>query len=442
MTAPETPARSAAPPAFAARMEQVAPGGRLRLQTLVLIRWIALAGQATAIVVVGIGLGFEMAFVPALLVVLVSVLLNGVLTLRYAPTTRLSDLQASLYLGYDTLQLAALLYLTGGILNPFAILMLVPVTVSATILSLRSTVLLGGLALVSLSVVAVYHLPLPWYDEGIVLPPLYVAGIWTALVLGMAFIAVYAWRVAAEARRMSDALSETQMALAREQQLSSLGGLAAAAAHELGTPLGTIAVIAKEMRREVDAGSPLAEDMDLLLRESERCRDILAQLSRDPRRDDSPFESLALPALVESIVAPRRSGDTAIVVSEVTAAGVVMPFVATLPEIAHGLGNIVDNAVDFARTEVRIAVSAGPDIVSIVVSDDGPGFANAILGDLGEPYVTTRGNTGGMGLGLFIAKTLLERTGADVTFRNASGGGAEVEIRWLRDILDALGTRP
>ena len=168
--------------------------------------------------------------------------------MRYVPTTRLSDLQAALYLAYDTLQLAILLYLTGGIENPFSMLMLVPVTVSATILSLRSTVLLGVLSLVCLSIVTISHQALPWYGDGLVLPGLYVAGIWIALVLGMGFITVYAWRVAAEARRMSDALAETQMALAREQQISSLGGLAAAAAHELGTPLSTITLVVREMR--------------------------------------------------------------------------------------------------------------------------------------------------------------------------------------------------
>ncbi len=419
----------------------VAGAGRLRLQTLVLIRWIALAGQAAAIVVIKFGLGFELAFVPALLVVLVSVALNAVLTVRYTPTTRLSDLQASLYLAYDTVQLAILLYLTGGIENPFAMLMLVPVTVSATILSLRSTVLLGALAVISLTLVAFFHQPLPWYAEGIALPPLYVAGIWTALILGMGFISIYAWRVAAEARRMSDALGETQMALAREQQLSSLGGLAAAAAHELGTPLSTIALIAKEMRREVADGAVLADDMDLLLRETDRCRDILAQLSRDPRHDgESPFERMALPALVESIVARHRSQTTTIDVTERCDPGTAMPFIAPRSEIVHGLGNIVENAVDFARTRVNIAITATPVAVTFEVTDDGPGFSHTVLGDLGEPYVSTRRQSGGMGLGLFIAKTLLERTGAAVRFHNAPMGGAEVVIRWPRDILGAPGT--
>jgi two-component system sensor histidine kinase RegB len=440
-----SPARKLLPRTFLApATDPVTPavGGRLRLQTLVLIRWIALAGQAAAIVVVQFGLGFDMPFVSSLLVVLISVVLNAILSLRYSPTTRLTDLQGSLYLGYDTLQLATLLYLTGGIQNPFAILMLVPVTVSATILSLRSTLALGVLALVALTIVTFLHLPLPWYDTGINLPDLYVAGIWVALVLGMAFLAVYAWRVAAEARRMSDALSETQMALAREQQLSSLGGLAAAAAHELGTPLGTIALIAKEMRREVEAGSPLADDMDLLLRETERCRDILAQLSRDPRRDgESPFEVLALPALVESIAAPRRTPNVAIVISQELSPGAQVPSFAMHSEIVHGLGNIIENAVDFARGEVHITVRVDDAAAALVVRDDGPGFSNAVLGDLGEPYVSTRRNAGGMGLGLFIAKTLLERTGAQVTFGNAPAGGAEVEIRWPRDILGALEKR-
>jgi two-component system, sensor histidine kinase RegB len=418
-------------------------GGRLRLQTLVLIRWIALAGQALAIVVVKFGLGFDMAFVPALLVVAVSVGLNTILTVRYAPTTRLSDLQAALYLAYDTLQLAILLYLTGGIENPFSLLMLVPVTVSATVLSLRSTVLLGALALACLSIVAINHQPLPWHADGLVLPVLYVAGIWIALALGMAFITVYAWRVAAEARRMSDALAETQMALAREQQVSSLGGLAAAAAHELGTPLSTITLVAREMRREVEDGAALADDMDLLLRETERCREILAELSRDPRREgDSPFEQLALPALVDSIAAPLRKTTASIEITELIASGLTMPIVRTSPEIRHGLGNVIENATDFAATRVAVTITVSPNDVALVIADDGPGFAHTVLGDLGEPYVSTRRAEGGMGLGLFIAKTLLERTGAQVAFHNAAAGGAEVEIRWPRDILDATEPAP
>ena len=418
-------------------------GGRLRLQTLVLIRWIALAGQALAIVVVKFGLGFDMAFVPALLVVAVSVGLNTVLTVRYAPTTRLSDLQAALYLAYDTLQLAILLYLTGGIENPFSMLMLVPVTVSATVLSLRSTVLLGALALACLTIVTINHQPLPWHGDGLVLPDLYVAGIWVALVLGMAFITVYAWRVAAEARRMSDALAETQMALAREQQLSSLGGLAAAAAHELGTPLSTITLVAREMRREVEDGAPLADDMDLLLRETERCREILAELSRDPRRESgSPFEQMALPALVDSIAAPLRKSTASIEITEHIAPGLTMPVVRTSPEVRHGLGNVIENATDFAATRVAVTITVSPNDVALVIADDGPGFAHAVLGDLGEPYVSTRRAEGGMGLGLFIAKTLLERTGAQVTFHNAASGGAEVVIRWPRDILGATERTP
>ena len=417
-------------------------GGRLRLQTLLLIRWIALAGQALAIVVVKFGLGFDIAFVPALLVVAVSVGLNTILTVRYAPTTRLSDLQAALYLAYDTLQLAILLYLTGGIANPFAMLMLVPVTVSATVLSLRSTVLLGALALACLSIVTVNHQPLPWQGDGLVLPDLYVAGIWVALVLGMTFISVYAWRVAAEARRMSDALAATQMALAREQQLSSLGGLAAAAAHELGTPLSTITLVAREMRREVEDGAALADDMDLLLRETERCREILAELSRDPRRESgAPFEQLALPALVDSIAAPLRTA-TPIEITEHIAPGLAMPIVRTSPEIRHGLGNVIENATDFAATRVGIAITVSANEVALVIADDGPGFAHTVLGDLGEPYVSTRRDEGGMGLGLFIAKTLLERTGAQVSFHNASSGGAEVVIRWPRDILGATEPAP
>ena len=263
----------------------VAPGdwrggfdGRVRLRTLVLIRWIAVIGQLLALLFVQFGLAFRVPLAAGLAVVGVSVLLNLVLTLIYPASARLSDRGAAAYLAFDIVQLAVLLGLTGGLENPFALLILVPVTISATILSLLSTGALGLVVLICVAALDFRHLPLPWGAQALTLPGLYVAGTAAALLLGTAFIATYVWQVAAEARRMTDALAATQMALAREQQLSALGGLAAAAAHELGTPLGTITLVAKELSREVTAGSPLAEDVALLSSQAERCREILTRL--------------------------------------------------------------------------------------------------------------------------------------------------------------------
>ena len=242
--------------------------------------------------------------------VVVSAVVNVILTARYSAPTRLKDGEAAATLAFDTLQLGVLLFLTGGAQNPFSILVLAPVTISAMTLSLRSTILLGILTFASLAFLAFYHLPLPWLAGGLELSPVYVFGIWTALAIGMIFITVYAWRIAEESRRMSDALAETQMALARAQQLSALGGLAAAAAHELGTPLGTIALVARELSRDLPPGSPLADDVDLLISQSARCRDILARLSRSPDEDKTlPFLQLRLSALAEMSARPyRRDG--------------------------------------------------------------------------------------------------------------------------------------
>ena len=419
-------------------------GGRVRLQTLIVIRWIALAGQAIAIFLVHFGFGFEFPFGLAISAVVVSAVVNVVLTARYPAPTRLSDGEAATALGFDTLQLGVLLFLTGGIQNPFSILVLAPVTISATTLSLRSTVLLGALTFASLAFLAVFHLPLPWRAGGLELAPVYVFGIWTALALSMVFLSVYAWRIAAESRRMSDALAETQMALARAQQLSALGGLAAAAVHELATPLGTITLVAKELSRELQPSSPLTDDVSLLISQSARCGEILARLAQSPDEDRNlPFRRMRLTALADtSARLYRRDGvEIAIEVDNPNAGepGFTeddQPIVAHNSEIIQGLGNLIENAVDFARSRVAISVHWTDNEVGLDVSDDGPGFGQGILGVLGDPYVSTRRNSGGMGLGVFIAKTLLERTGARVSFSNRRDGGARVAIVWPRAILE------
>ena len=425
-------------------------GGRVRLQTLVFIRWIALAGQTAAILVVRFGFEFDMQFELVAAVVAASVVVNVLLTTRYPASTRLSDAEAALYLAFDVLQLSVLLFLTGGVQNPFAILVLVPVTISATSLSLRSTIWLGAVGLVSVTVLAFFHLPLPWDEGGFTISNRYIFGIWSALSLGMVFITVYAFRIAAEGRRMSDALAETQMALAREQRLSAVGGIAAAAAHELGTPLGTITLVAKELDRALPEGSPMREDVNLLISQSDRCREILAELSRRPEgdRDDSPFNRMPITALIESSAEPHRRAGIELAVEIKDANGVgerdegteaVQPVVARNPEILHGLGNLVENAVDFAKSRVAVIVGWSDDEIFVELEDDGPGFDRGILGALGEPYVTTRRDADGMGLGVFIAKTLLEHTGARVAFSNRRSGGARVAITWPRAILERGG---
>lgn len=458
--------------------------GRVRLRTLVLARWVAIIGQTTAILIVYFILKYDFPIVATLITVSVSMFLNVYLTVRFPVSKRLADAEATGYLVYDTLQLAVLLFLTGGLHNPFSFLLPTAVIVSAAVLSARTTVRLIGLLLVIVTVLMFVHMPLPW-PEGLHppsviphLPPpwsgeghsvdsiihlplpgpgghhsiahVYVLGIWFALVIGMLFFVANVMRVAEEGRRMSDALMETQMALAREQQLSAVGSLAAAAAHELGTPLGTIAIVAKELSGDLPANSPYFEDMELLLSQSERCREILARLSLHSEDGASlSLDRLPFMTLVDLAIHPRQTTGVEIKVehdpglvgennqgSERGATSALpQPVTTHQSEIIYGLGNLVENAMDFARTWVSVKVGWSERKVVVEITDDGPGFEREILGAIGEPYISTRRNAGSLGLGAFIAKTLLERTGAEIEFGNRTQGGAMVLVTWPRTVF-------
>lgn len=414
--------------------------GRVRLRTLVLIRWIGILGQAGALFFVHYGLGFSLPLAPALGLVGASVLVNLAAIALWPPAMRLSDLGAVLFLGYDVVQLGLLLALTGGLENPFSLLILVPVTISATMLSLRSTVALCALVGVTISVIAVFHWPLPWEEAGFALPALYKVGLWVALVLGTLFIAAFAWRVAAEGRRMADALSATQLALAQEQRVSAVGALAAAAAHELGTPLATIAVVAKEIARDLPGASPLSEDIALLQSQVGRCRDLLAELSRRGQQDTiAPFERLPITAVVELVAEPHKREVIAVEIEglpEETAPSSLEPVIRRSPEILHGLGNLIENAVQFANHKVVLVIRWDAAQIRLEILDDGPGFAPGVLHWLGEPYLSKRREDDRMGLGVFIAKTLLQRTGAHIGFANRRTGGARVMLSWHRASLE------
>ncbi len=414
--------------------------GRISLRTLVPIRWVAITGQALTILIVHFGLGFSLPLVPALGVVGGSVLLNVVLILLRQVAARLGERDAALCLGYDILQLAILLHLTGGLQNPFSILILAPVTVAATILSRRPVIVLSVLAVASISVLALWHEPLPWRTEPLVFPAELVLGIWVALVLATVFIGGYTWSVAQEAGRLRDAMTATQLALAREQRVSAVGALAAAAAHELGSPLATIAVVAKELVRDLPDDSPHAEDAALLLSQSERCRTILAELAQQPEDDGgSPYTRLPISALVEAAGALHQDQGVKLIFATAGQPAPEEPLVRRSPEIMHGLNNLVQNAVQFARREVSVTTFWDRNTVTVEVVDDGPGFPLHLLGRLGEPYISTRaGAADHMGLGIFIAQSLLERSGARLVFDNLPDGGAHVAISWNRANLEMV----
>ena len=414
--------------------------GRISLRTLVPIRWVAVAGQALTILIVHYGLGYRLPLVPALGVVGGSVVLNVALILLRQAAARLGERDAALCLGYDILQLAILLYLTGGLQNPFSTLILAPVTVAATILSRRPVIALSILAVAATSVLALWHMPLPWRTEPLVFPPELVLGIWVALVLATVFIGSYTWSVAQEARRLRDAVAATQLALAREQRISAVGALAAAAAHELGSPLATIAVVARELAHDLPADSPHSDDAALLLSQSERCRKILAELARQPEHDGgSPYTRLPISALVETAGTMHQHEGVKLIFATAGQPGPEEPLVRRSPEIMHGLNNLVQNAVQFARREVSVTTFWDEATVTVEVADDGPGFPLHLLGRLGEPYISTRAGAGDhMGLGIFIAQSLLERSGAELIFDNLPEGGAHVAISWNRTNLEMV----
>jgi two-component system, sensor histidine kinase RegB len=429
----------------------------LRLQTLVRLRWLAVGGQTVAVLFVYMVLGFPLPLGPCLAVIALSAWLNLFLSLRWRSSLRLHDRYATLLLSYDILQLAGLLYLTGGLENPFSFLFLVPVTVSATTMPLDRTLMLGALTLGAITALAFLRMPLPWYaGEPLELPGIYIAGMWTALVSGLVFSVTYVNRIAREARQMSDALTATEIIHAREQQLSALDGLAAAAAHELGTPLATIALVAKELKRELPAEGQVAEDLDLLISQTARCREILSRLADREAQRDEMFASLKLTVMIEEIVAPLRDGDIDFAVSarafeDADSQGAAEPLIWRNPAIKYGLGNLIENAADFARSRVDIEARWGPADVAVTITDDGPGFSQEVIDRLGEPYVTTRPGYGlgeadsspaqseGMGLGFFIASRLLERSGATVALANRADPdhGARVRISWPREAIEA-----
>lgn len=420
--------------------------GQVRFFTLAMMRWVALGGQVFTILFVHLLLGIELPMlwlVPALLITLA---LNIFVQVIGAPADRLGENPIFALMLFDILQLAYLLKVTGGLQNPFVLLLVLPVGLAAATLGRQRTAGITAAALLSLATMAVLPSEMPWLDGGLSLPSLYVLALWLSMSLTVLMVAGYVWRLADDARRHALALSATQLALAREQELSALGGQAAAAAHMLGTPLGTINIIAKELVRELPASSPLKEDVDELLAQAKRCREMLATLGRGGDRDKrhSSFSRAPLSSFLDSMADAYRGGDVTIDVTASVAPQQVEPAVAPAPELRHAMSNFIDNAVRFAQTRVEIGVYARQGSVNVEIADDGPGFTPEVLDWLGEPYRSTRRKEGGLGLGVFIAKTLLARTGAKVHFANRDKlshreKGALVAIEWPAGALEQIG---
>ena len=419
----------------------------IRLDTLIRLRWYAIIGQAGAILVVAFGLGYPMAWLLCLLLIGASAALNVLLDQQYKSSHRLLGQGAFRLLAFDIVQLTVLLFLTGGLQNPFTILIMAPVVVSSTSLHQGYTLALGMLAVAMITFLMFFHFPLPWDPAApMEIPFVFIIGVWVAIVCTLAFTAIYAFRVAEETRKLADALSATELVLQREQHLSALDGLAAAAAHELGTPLATIALVSKEMVHALPADGTLSEDAKLLRSQAERCRTILQKLTSLSSEGEAIIEKQSLSGLVEEEVQPHRDFGVDIKVHH-EGDPVTAPHIQRSPGIHYGIGNLIDNAVDFADKSVVIVIAWTDEFVRIEISDDGPGFSVSILDKIGEPFVTSRKankketRRKGLGLGLFIAKTLLQRSGAEVFFSNKTHAplhnkGAFVSISWPREKLE------
>ena len=430
----------------------------MRLRTLVTLRWLAIGGQITAIFIAVSIYRLQIELGYAALVIAAAVVANLISSLIYAENKRLSENQATAWLVFDLVQLSLLLFLTGGLNNPFAMLILAPVTIAATVLHLGNTILLCVTAIALTSVLSVMYLPLVTAEGTLlVLPAIFQFGFWVALVVGLIFLSLYARQVTTEMHAMREALVATQLALSREQKLTDLGGVVAAAAHELGTPLATIKLVSSELMEELEDGSELMEDARLIREQADRCRVILQSMGR-AGKDDLMLRQAPVETVVREAAEPhlKRGKSVRFHVAPVKGGPRTQPIIARRPEIIHGLRNLIQNAVDFARSEVTVELLWSDDTVEVRISDDGRGFPPSVLGRIGDPYVRRRRASEdgakrpgyeGMGLGLFIAKTLLERSGARLSFANSrrhghaswSGqatGGAVVNVVWQRPDLD------
>ncbi|MDK3017831.1 sensor histidine kinase RegB [Pseudodonghicola flavimaris] len=431
----------------------------VRLRTLILVRWVAIIGQIAAITAAQHMYHLQLELGLCYLAIGVAVVGNLIFTFGFPENKRLSEFENFLMMLFDLLQLAFLLFVTGGLNNPFAMLMLAPVTISANVLGLRSTLFIGGTAIVLVTLLAEFHLPLRM-EEGFILriPQLFVFGNWTAIIIAALFMGAYSYRINSEMESMSAALAATQMALTREQKLTDLGGVVAAAAHELGTPLATIKLTSAELIEELDDLPELREDAELIRDQADRCRDILRNMGR-AGKDDLQMRQGPLSAVVHEAAEPHLHRGKEVHFSEAPGEGgsVQQPAILRLPELIHGLRNLIQNAVDFAGANVWVETRWNDDRIWVRILDDGSGYPPQVIGRIGDPFMrhrrgsadsTSRPEYEGMGLGLFIAKTLLERSGASLSFANGTDpeqrsstrreqSGAIVTVVWPRGKIDA-----
>jgi len=415
---------------------------QLDKKTLVILRWIAIVGQFFTISIVYFFLSFELPFFYCSVIILVGVLSNIYLQFK-VKENQLNNFSSTIYLLYDLVQLATLLYLTGGITNPFTILLIIPAIVSSTFLTLRSTLNLSFTTIIVLVVLTLYHLPLPYSgDLHFHVPNYYLYAIPIAVITGLIFLTYFGARFGIESRKRTEALNKLELILAKEHELESIGVQAAAAAHSLGTPLSTITVVAKELEKEIGNNSKYSKDINLLLTQTKRCGDILKKLSQDTLAEDNFLDDIKLDELLNEIARSFREISNK-KLSVIVEKNEINPRIERTLEITYGLRNFIGNAVKYSKSLVEISLESNSKITTVKVCDDGPGFPSDIKDILGEPYIRSEDNKisskSGLGLGTFIGKTLLERMKANIIFDKCpKTNGAMVIIQWQTNSLRSV----
>ncbi|MBD1172020.1 ActS/PrrB/RegB family redox-sensitive histidine kinase [Pelagibacterales bacterium SAG-MED05] len=403
-------------------------------KTLVILRWIAIIGQLTSINLVYFYLKLDFPIVIAHMILLLGFLTNLYLQFGIRSST-IKDFYASIFLTYDLIQLTALLYLTGGISNPFSILMIIPTIVSSTFLSMGTTIILGFLTIIFLFLLTIFHYPLPGiHDQSITFPKLYLTGYFLAIIVGLVFLSYFGIRFSGESKRRSDAIIKLQQVIAKEYELESLGGQAAAAAHSLGTPLATINVVASELKKELGENNEHLKDINLLISQTKRCGEILKQISKKQIKDDEFFSKTKIEDLLNEIIVSFQETSSKKLTLDIGEDKKKFEFPRS-PELIYGLRNFIGNAVKFAKSEVEIKIKSNDTDLEVSINDDGPGFPEDVKEFLGEPYIKSKSNevnsNAGTGLGTFLGKTLLERKSARLSFsKDNKLGGASVKIFW------------
>ena len=410
--------------------------------TLTILRYIAIFGQFIAINIVFFYLNLEFPITESYLIIFLGLLTNLFLQFRIK-VNQLKDTYASMFLLYDLIQLSILLYLTGGILNPFSILLIIPTIVSSTFLSMGTTIILGVLTTLFLFILTYFYLPLPGMNTNIfAVPNFYKLGILSSILIGLIFLSYFGIRFSGESKKRSEALNKLQEVISKEYELESLGGQAAAAAHSLGTPLATISVVAKELKKEIGDNKEISKDIDLLISQTKRCSEILKKISKKQIEEDSFFSLIKLEDLLEEIINSFKETSSKKIELYVENDQNKIDIRRT-PEIIYGLRNFIGNAVKFSKSRVEITLRSNEKIIEIRISDDGPGIPEDIIKIIGEPYIKSKSSelssNSGLGLGTFLGKTLLERKNAKLLFkRNSELGGALVIVSWdTSNFIDA-----